>query len=63
MLAIPYAAKFSTPKDINILGNLLYNTYGMNNNNECRSASDIIKILGEHLKSNGTSFQGIVWTK
>ena len=25
--------------------------------------TDIIRILGEHLKSNGTSFQGIVWTK
>ena len=24
---------------------------------------DIIMILGEHLKSNGTSFQGTVWTK
>ena len=25
--------------------------------------TDIIKILGEHLKSKETSFQGIVWTK
>ena len=25
--------------------------------------TDIIRILGEHLKSNGTLFQGIVWTK
>ena len=25
--------------------------------------TDIARILGKHLKSNGTSFQGIVWTK
>ena len=25
--------------------------------------TDIIRILGEHLKSNGTSLQGIAWTK
>ena len=37
-------------------------TYGMNNNSECLfvgAPRRRIKILGEHLKSNRTSFQGL----
>ena len=67
MLVIPYVAKvefcFLTPNGINmaIFVYLLYNTYGMNSLSE--RLTDIIRILGDHLKSTGISIQEIVWTK
>ena len=75
VLAIPYAAKvdfsFLTPNSINMQDwpslAIFYTILSV----WTRTASvcllerltDIIRILGEHLKSNGTSFQGTVWTK
>ena len=75
MLAIPYAAKvevcFLTPNDINMqdwpslaifFTILMVSTITVS---VCLSErlTDMTRILGEQLKSNRASFQGIVWTK
>ena len=75
MLVIPCAAKvdfcFLTPNDINMpdwpslaIFFTIFMVWTITASVcllEC--LTDIIRILGDHLKSNGTSFQGIVWTK
>ena len=72
MLAIPYAAKFEfcflTPNDTNTLdwpSLAIFFTVLMVRtitSSVCLSErlTDIIRILGEHLKINGTPFQEIV---
>ena len=59
-----FDTKFDQYTRLAVFGYLLYNTYVMNNNS-CLSErlTDIIKILGEPLKSNGTLFQGRLWAK
>ena len=67
MLAIPHTAKvdfcFLTPNGINMPDWPSLATYGMNSVCLSERLTDIIRILGEHLKSKRTSFPGNVGTK
>ena len=75
VLAIPYAAKvdlsFLTPNGINMQDwpslAIFYTILSVwtITASVCllERLTDIIRILGKHLKSNGTSFQGIEWAK